>query len=269
MTGWVEALFVATACGYTVAAALYLVSLVRGAEGVGRFAPWALMLGAALHGAHLVIDGLAQSAPMPGIHQTLTFLALGIVVAFLLARLRGRGIDTLGAFLVPVALLLFLGASIERSVSDRELHAVRSALLPFHIGVNTIGIIAFALAFGAALAYVIQERMLRRKNLGGVFQRLPPLDVLDTFGLRAVSVGFPLLSLGILTGVFWVAPGAGAPLSGTHIFAVASWVLFAAVLFLRMAAGWRGRRAAIGTILGFVCAMAVLIGYAVRDLGVS
>ena len=51
---------------------------------------------------------------------------------------------------------------------------------------------------------------------------------------------------------------------------VVAWVLFAAVLLLRVAAGWRGRKAAIGTMLGFLCTMAVLIGYVLRgDAGVG
>ncbi|MAQ15937.1 MAG: hypothetical protein CMN30_14230 [Sandaracinus sp.] len=265
----VGALFLGTAVTYTVAAALYLPSLLRGPEGPARFASRVLMGAAGLHIAYLAVDTFGGTgAPMRGIEQTLTFLSLGIVMAFLLARLRGRGIDILGAFLTPVALLFLMGAGVGRSVGEVP-HEIRSALLPFHIAVNMLGVVAFALAFGAASAYVIQERMLRRKKLGGIFQRLPPLDVLDTFGLRAVSLGFPLLTLGILTGVFWVDPVEHFDISPMHGFALAAWVLFAGVLLLRLAAGWRGRRAAIGTIMGFLCALGVLAGYVMRDSGIS
>jgi ABC-type transport system involved in cytochrome c biogenesis permease subunit len=43
-----------------------------------------------------------------------------------------------------------------------------------------------------------------------------------------------------------------------------TWLLFAGVLLLRAAAGWRGRRAAYGTIAGFGCAMLVLLFYLLR-----
>jgi ABC-type uncharacterized transport system permease subunit len=43
-----------------------------------------------------------------------------------------------------------------------------------------------------------------------------------------------------------------------------AWTVFAAVLFLRLVAGWRGRRAAIGTILGYASAALVLLFYTVR-----
>jgi len=45
-----------------------------------------------------------------------------------------------------------------------------------------------------------------------------------------------------------------------------SWALIGGVLFLRASAGWRGRRAAVGTILGFGLAMLVLAFYLVRSL---
>ena len=48
-------------------------------------------------------------------------------------------------------------------------------------------------------------------------------------------------------------------------FAYLSWTLFGLVLLLRAAAGWRGRRAAYGTIAGFGFALLVLLFYVVRD----
>ena len=128
---------------------------------------------------------------------------------------------------------------------------------------------AFALAFAAAVGYVLQERMLRRKKLGGIFQRLPALDVLDSLSLRLVLAGFPLLTLGIVTGTMWaVRMDPSAPtFSAPQGFGLLAWLVFAAVLLLRVAAGWRGRRAAIGTMVGFFFAVAVLVGYVVRAGG--
>jgi len=142
-------------------------------------------------------------------------------------------------------------------------------ILPVHILVNIFGLVSFMLAAVAATAYIIQERMLRQKKLSGVSRRLPALTVLDTWSLRLVTVGFPLLTLGIVTGGMWaqrIEPG--APLFSTsQAFALAAWVVFAAVLMSRVAMGWQGRRAAIGTITGFLCTALVLAGYALRNSG--
>ena len=262
-------LFVVAAVAYALSSALYLVTLMRGTEGPGRFARMTLVLAVVLHGVYLTLDYSSGRPPMGRVHQTLTFLSLGIVGAFLVAGLARKGIAILGAFITPVALFFFLGAGLGRSV-EHVSDDTRSVLLPFHIAVNVLGLVAFALAFGAAIAYVIQERMLRQKRLTGVFERLPALDVLDGFSLRAVSVGFPLLTIGVVTGAFWATRmQQGVLVTSPQAFGLAAWVLFAGVLVLRLAAGWRGRRAAIGTIVGFVCASAVLVGYVLRDGGLT
>jgi ABC-type uncharacterized transport system permease subunit len=146
---------------------------------------------------------------------------------------------------------------------------VKSAILPLHISVNVLGIVAFALAFAAAVGYVIQEQLLRRKQVMGLFQRLPPLDELDALGLKLVTIGFPLFTLGVVSGTLWAAELGGMSLRTGQGFALLAWVFFGSVLLARAAAGWRGRRAAIGTMLGFLCAVAALGGYLLRDVGGS
>ncbi len=264
----VTALFVTTGALYTLSLGLYLGYLVRGVEGLGRWATRVLVSAALAHLAFLVVDYQVHgNVPIGDIHQTLSLASLLIVVAYLLASMRYR-IAVLGSFITPVTLLFLLGAGLGKSVEHVPAD-VRSVLLPIHIGVNILGIVAFTLAFAAALAYVIQEALLRRKKLGGLFQRLPSLDVLDSLGFRLVTIGFPLLTIGIVTGAIWavrIDPGTFG-ITAAQSFALVAWVVFAGVLLLRVAAGWRGRRAAVGTMVGFVCAAAVLVGYYVSATG--
>jgi ABC-type transport system involved in cytochrome c biogenesis permease subunit len=139
-------------------------------------------------------------------------------------------------------------------------------LLPVHIAVNVLGLAAFAIAFVVAVAYLIQEYQIKQKRLGGPFRRLPPLDLLDSVGVASVTIGFPLLTIGIVSGVVFarrLAEQTWSP-SAQQTLAFVAWIVFAAVLVLRVAAGWRGRRAAIGTILGFASSVTVLVVYLVR-----
>ena len=110
---------------------------------------------------------------------------------------------------------------------------------------------------------------MRRRQLGGVFQRLPSLDVLDRIGLRAGLTGFVFLTFGMVTGTFWLLRGDGSAFFVSQALGLLAWAIFAAVIVLRVAAGWQGRRAAVGTILGFLCTLLVLVGYAVRAAGGS
>ncbi|RLB51008.1 MAG: hypothetical protein DRJ42_17715 [Deltaproteobacteria bacterium] len=266
----VTGLFLATGVLYTVACALYLAFMARGSENIGRWAGRSLIGAAVFHVAFLGADwAIAGNPPIGDIHRTLSLASLLSIVAYLAAGTRLR-IAVLGGFITPVALLFLFGSALGRSVNHVP-YEVRSVLLPVHISVNVLGVVAFTLAFAAALAYLIQEGLLRRKKLGGLFQRLPALDVLDSLGFRLVTIGFPLLTLGIITGALWaVRLDPTAPVfTTTQGFAILAWLVFAGVLLLRVAAGWRGRRAAIGTMVGYAFATAVLVGYMVNSTGAA
>jgi ABC-type uncharacterized transport system permease subunit len=266
----VTALFAITAALYAVSCGFYVSFLARGAERTARAAA-RVLFGAVVSHIGFLTANFAHHGHVPtaDIHQALAVMSLLVVLVFLLTvRSRAR-LRVLGAFITPVTLLLFLGAAFRRGVGPVP-EGVRSALLPVHVAVNVLGLAAFAFAFAVAIAYLLQERQLRRKQLGALFQRLPPLDVLDSLGLRAVLVGFPLLTIGVVTGTIWAVRlnPSSFELSAAQGFGLLAWLLFALVLLLRVAAGWRGRKAAIGTTLGFLCTIAVLVGYVMRGNGV-
>ena len=265
---FVTVLFSLAAVAYAMSGALYVIFLVRGTEGSASWA--ARLLGGAVV-LHLAFVGIGWAMeghlPAADIHQALAVMSLLVALVFLVSARRRQRLQVLGAFITPVTLLLFLGAAFRRGVATVP-QGVRSALLPLHVSSNVLGLVAFALAFAAATAYVIQERQLRQKKLGGLMQRLPALDVLDGLGLRAVLVGFPLLTIGVVTGTIWaVRHQSTFGFSAAQGFGLFAWLVFAGVLLLRVAAGWRGRKAAIGTMLGFLSTMAVLVGYLLRGSG--
>jgi ABC-type uncharacterized transport system permease subunit len=133
---------------------------------------------------------------------------------------------------------------------------------------NLLGIALFLLAGAAAALYLVQEKRLKQKKRatlrgGG---NLPPLDTLDRAIHRFLVAGFLPLTLGVVTGTFWARSlETGSPDEVMRaVFGYATWLLIALVLVLRATAGWRGRRAAYGTIAGLACAAAVVIVYLVR-----
>jgi len=270
----VPLLFALTALAYVIASGLYIAFLTRGVEGLARAATATLMGAVVAHAVFLVLDAM-RTAFAFDIHQSLAIGSLVLTLAFLItamisARQGKPRIQVLGAFVTPITLLFFLGAGLHRSVTSVP-EEVRSMLLPVHVIVNVLGVVAFALAFGFSIAYLLQERQLRSKQLGGIFQRLPALDVLDSLGFRFIALGFPLFTLGVVSGALWaVRLDPDAPvLSASQILGLCAWVMFAAVLLLRVVAGWRGRRAAYGTMLGFLCTCLLLLGYVLRDGGAS
>ena len=258
------ALFHATVVAYAVSCALFLTQLGKTPPKWSSAAMPTLAVGALLHLAGVIAAAVVDGwSPVGGIQQALTAFSLGIAIAFWLVARKYR-LAAVGAFVTPIPLLMLTSAHVGRV--EPLSAGVRGMLLAVHITANLLGEIAFALAFAVAIAYLLQERRLKRKQLQGVFFRLPSLDVLDHLGLRCVTVGFPLLTIGIVLGAV-VARRRGEDLfvSSEQILGLLMWIAFATVLALRATAGWRGRRAAIGTVLGFVLGAAVLVAYLVRS----
>jgi ABC-type uncharacterized transport system permease subunit len=259
-----ELLFYLTAAAYVVASAVFLRFLVQGKGDVGRVAPRLIGLGAALHAAQICLASLVlRICPVEGIHFPISVASMAMCVAYVVARKRLK-IDVAGAFVAPLALTALLASRFVGSAEPAG--HITSAVLPFHVLTVTFGVALFTLAFSAAALYLIQERLLKTKRIDGVFRRLPALDVLDKAEHRFLLAGFPLLTIGILTGTIWQQ----RLMLGLHgevlraVFGYVMWLVIAAVLFLRSAAGWRGRRAAYGTIAGFGFAVVVLLFYLLR-----
>ncbi len=137
-------------------------------------------------------------------------------------------------------------------------------VLAIHVGLVLIGIGTFALSAVASTLYLVQERQLRNRNFGPLFQKLPSLEELDTASFRLVAWGFVLYTAALLTGFTWTAQS-DADMGPTRTgLAIAAWAIFAAVIHTRITTGWRGRQSAQMTIAGCVATYVVLIGYVAR-----
>jgi ABC-type uncharacterized transport system permease subunit len=262
----VEIILFVTVGAYAAASGLYIAYLGNDRyPKAGVLAPRLLLAGTALHAVHIVVSSFVfHVCPVESLHFALSVASM-LACAIYLALSRRFAIGVIGAFVAPLALSFLLASSlVGLTQPDRQ---YRSAILPIHVAANLVGDALFMLAFAAAVAYLLQEKRLKQKNLLGAFRKLPPLDALDRAEHRFLLAGFPLLTTGIVTGAYWahdVASG-GPAYVARAAFAYATWVLFAAVLLLRAGAGWRGRKAAYGTIAGFSLAVLVLLVYLLRD----
>jgi ABC-type uncharacterized transport system permease subunit len=260
----VEIVFYATVVAYAAAAVLFFRYLAKPAVAAraGKTAPRVLALAAVLHAAYVCMASIiANVCPIRSIHFGASIAAL-LATGFYLGVRRRWNIDALGAFVAPVALTFVLGSRFVGAADP----GIGGGLLALHVTANVLGDALFLLASGTAVLYLVEERRLKQKRASSVFGKLPPLDALDRAEHLLLLTGFPLLTLGIITGTAWahrIETGSPAELARA-LFAFATWVLFAAVLVLRALLGWRGRRAAYGTIAGFLFAVAVLVVYLVR-----
>jgi cytochrome c-type biogenesis protein CcsB len=173
-----------------------------------------------------------------------------MVGMYLLVQARYQ-VVVVGAFIAPLAFVFTLSAYVTYS-GVQELPRFHSAWLPAHIAPAFLGYAILALACGLSVAYLLQERQLKAKRLGGLFRRLPSLETLDQLNHRFVTVGFVLFTVAILTGAVLAKTVWGAFWSWepVQVWSAATWLLYAILLHTRTV-GWRGRKAATLTILGF------------------
>ncbi len=247
---------------YLVASVLYLVAMIGKRPRAGSIGRWVLLGGIILHAASFAVrHSIAEGTPVTSLHESLSFFAWCVILLFLLLDLRFH-LSVMGAFAAPLALLLMVASALSPDKIVQLDPVLQSWLFPVHITFAFLGSAAFALAFGAGVMYLVQNRMLKSKRFTGLYQLLPSLDTLDKVNYTCLSVGFPLMTLGIISGAFWANTAWGSYWSWDpkETWALITWFLYAALLHGRFAIGWRGRRAAIFSIIAFAFLLFTFLG---------
>ena len=113
---------------------------------------------------------------------------------------------------------------------------------------------------GASILYLLQERRLKAKKPTSLIAFLPALEVIDQIGYRSLLLGFPFMTLGLITGsvVAITAPAIGRVnfLDPKILLSVLMWAVYMVMVFTRWNSGWRGRRAAFLATFAFAAALA-------------
>lgn len=131
-------------------------------------------------------------------------------------------------------------------------------ILPFiHIAIAIATTFAFMAAFGVAILLWVQTRRLHDirggQGASSWLDRVPPVLSLERILFRVLWIGFVLLSVLVLSGMFFGEQVWGRPLVLSHkvVFTALAWVLFGVLLAGRSLAGWRGLTAVRATVFGF------------------
>lgn len=220
-----------------------------------------LVGGLLLHATSLVVTAAtAGVGPLLNIAGGVSILALIIGLGFITLRGVYR-LRSLGSFAVPLMVLLTAVAALADPVLGAPAEW-RGHILLVHIIAALAGTAAFALAAVTSVLYLFQERSLKQKKFGPLFNRLPSIDVLDKANVRLISIGFAVYTVAIALGGFFAWEEA-ATLKVQYLFAMVSWVIYAGIIHARVTVGWRGKRAAMLTVLGVVGLGAVLSTYLV------
>jgi len=254
---------------YFFAMVFYIAYLAFRAEGIGKVATAALFSG-------LLIETIAIGfrwyesyqigigrAPLTNLYESLVFFAWTIAFVYLIIEKKFK-IKTAGAFVTPFPFIIMAYASLNPNEIQPLMPALQSNWLIAHVVTCFVGYAAFAVSFGISILYLMkvsaENNTYSSKN--GMMSYIPSPVLLDEISYKTIAIGFPLLTLGIITGAIWadVAWGTYWSWDPKETWSLIVWLIYAATLHARITRGWRGKKAAVLSIAGFLATVFCYLG---------
>lgn len=237
---------------YLLTTATFMAQVMTGHDALRRVAHVLLAAAFAAHAASLAVRAIVMGYEVVATFQDeLSFIACIMVGLYLVLALRAN-MTVVGALVTPLAFLFSLSSHAFDTTGQLP-PQLQNLWLPAHVAPAVLGYAVFGIAFCLSLIYLLQEKQLKAKRKGDLFRRLPSLETLDDLNYRFVTWGFALFTIGLITGSLLAKQTWGELWSWepVQVLSLITWLLYAALLHARTV-GWRGRKAATFTILGFL-----------------
>ncbi len=220
----------------------------------------AVSAGFVLHVASIVLRAMdLHYLPLTQQYEAFSFFGALAALGFLIAYAKYR-IAPLSVFAFPLIFVMTFVANLFYDPSTSIPPILRNNWIYIHTPLVFLGYAALFIAFAAAIMYLIQEHALKSKHPVRFYNWLPSLEVCDELAYRSLAIGFPLITLGIITGALW-AEGVGAVWArdAKVVFSFLTWLIYLLLIFYRLS-GWRGRKAAYLSIVGFIGVIVTFLG---------
>jgi cytochrome c-type biogenesis protein CcsB len=240
--------------------------MVTGREFWGPFASSSALAGLIAQTFALILRWIESykmgigHAPLSNLYESLIFFAWAIVLLYLIMEWRIKS-RNLGAFVIPFAFFSMAYASLEDGVIQPLIPALQSNWLTSHVITCFLGYAAFTIACGLGFMYLLKG--LEKGERSRPFLRfMPDREILDELSYHSVVIGFIFLTLGIITGSVWAYSAWGSYWSWDpkETWSFITWLIYAAMLHSRFVRGWRGKRMAIMSIIGFASVLFTYFG---------
>ena len=254
---------------YFGSAIFYIFKMVTGKEFWGSLASIIAFIGLIAQTVGLILRWLESykmgigHAPLSNLYESLIFFSWAIVLLYLIIEWRIKS-RNLGAFVIPFAFFSMAFASFSPNVNSRIqplIPALQSNWLISHVITCFFGYAALTIACGLGFMYLLKglEKGERPRLF---FKLLPGREIVDELTYHSVVIGFIFLTLGIITGSVWAYSAWGSYWSWDpkETWSLITWLIYAAVLHSRFVHGWRGKRMAIMSIIGFASVLFTYFG---------
>jgi len=254
---------------YFVSAIFYIFKMVTGKEFWGSLASIIAFIGLIMQTVGLILRWFESykmgigHAPLSNLYESLIFFSWTIVLLYLIIEWRIKS-RNLGAFVIPFAFFSMAFASFSPNINARIqplIPALQSNWLISHVITCFFGYAALTIACGLGFMYLLKglEKGERPRLF---FRLLPGRETVDELTYHSVAIGFIFLTLGIITGSVWAYSAWGSYWSWDpkETWSLITWLIYAAMLHSRFVHGWRGKRMAIMSIIGFASVLFTYFG---------
>jgi cytochrome c-type biogenesis protein CcsB len=229
--------------------------------------------------------------PISNLYESLCFLAWGCTLTQLLVE-RSWPSPLVPAAATPMALgcVAFASFALPDRLQEASplVPALRSSWLVMHVSVIMISYAALLVGSLLSLAVLFTDRRntleLRSSSIGSGGYRqaqlaspqlqlssvaMPAVEQLDSLSYRTITVGFLLLSVGLVSGAVWANEAWGSWWSWDpkETWALICWLVYAAYLHTRLIRGWQGRKPALVAAAGLVVIVVCYIGVNLLGIG--
>jgi ABC-type uncharacterized transport system permease subunit len=199
--------------------------------------------------------------PLTNLPEAAAFVSWTVfaVELVLLARYH---VHAASFFVYPLVLILLTVTAVVREPFARLDPALRSSLFTAHLLLSTVGVAALFIGLAFTLLSYMQDRALKSKTRGRLWDLTPSLSVLNLVSYRSLAIGFSIYTMGILAGILWSYRTTAGPLDfrSKQIGAVVAWMLFAALLQSYITGAYRTRRTMLIAAGAFVATLVAILG---------
>jgi cytochrome c-type biogenesis protein CcsB len=256
---------------YFFAMFFYLIYLVTRSNAMGLMGTIATAAGLFIGTAGLAFRWVESyqmgigRAPLTNLYESLVFFAWCTAAIYLAFEFYYKN-RFMGIFVMPFVSIAMAFASFAPNMSQEIqplVPALQSNWLIYHVVTCFFAYAAFAIACGVSIMYLMKNMKEERKQAAGnIISLFPSLPVLDDINYKAIAVGFPMLSLGIITGAAWANYAWGSYWSWDpkETWSLITWFVYAAFLHARFTRGWRGKKAAWLSVIGFFSVIVTYLG---------
>jgi cytochrome c-type biogenesis protein CcsB len=252
---------------YLLGFVAYLVYATSKNVRVGKVSTGLLITGLLFHSVGLILRWMETHqtgygyVPLSNMYESLIFFSWTIVLIYLILETKYQQ-KVIGVFVTPFAFLAIALTSIIPGVNANItplVPALQSNWLTIHVTTCFFGYASFAVSFGISFLYLIREK---KDAKGSEPTWLPSPSVLDEINYKAIVIGFPMLTLGIITGAAWAnyAWGSYWTWDPKETWSLITWFVYAAFLHARLTRDWRGRKAALLSLVGFAAVLFTYFG---------